>query len=260
MKKITYALFAFIFSHNIMNAQPAMQVSGVDCYGNPMDIFADLDAGKAVILHFFMPSCGMCPPPAQTIQDMANNIMESYPGMIKGYAFPFQNSTYCDYTISWVEDNGLPFYAPVDSGATQVAYYGGFGMPTVVLLGGADHRIMFSTLSFSNSDTVEMTDSILALFGESTTLIQNYTPFNDLTISPNPANQFVELKFNSKIESDLRIEITDLSGNIIVTLDEHLQPSEFSKKIATSYLPDGLYLMRVMTEGSETAKRFAVIH
>jgi hypothetical protein len=73
----------------------------------PVDLFADLDAGKAVILHFFMPSCGSCPPPAQKIQTMANNINAMHPAMVKGLCFPFQNSTTCAYAASWVSSNNL---------------------------------------------------------------------------------------------------------------------------------------------------------
>lgn len=129
------------------------------------DLMSDLDSGKAVILHFFMPNCGSCPPPAQKIQKMANNLLKTYPGMVRAYVMPFNNSTTCATTSSWVSTNGLSLYVPYDSGAMQVANYG-WGMPTVVLLGGKNHRIMFSTLSFSTSDTIMMRDSMIALFTE----------------------------------------------------------------------------------------------
>lgn len=72
-----------------------MQLSGVDCNANTHDLLADLDAGKAVILHFFMQNCGSCPPPAKKIQAMANNILAMHPGMITAYAMPFNNTTTC---------------------------------------------------------------------------------------------------------------------------------------------------------------------
>jgi hypothetical protein len=85
---------------------------------------------------------------------MANNINAMHPGLVKGYAFPFNNTTTCAYSSSWVSSNGLSsFYVPMDSGAVAVAHYGGFGMPTVVVLGGMDHRVMYVSQSFSNADT-----------------------------------------------------------------------------------------------------------
>ena len=168
MKKIFSILFlstTLIFSKSFAQTT-AMQLTGPDCNGNNHDLFADLDAGKAVILHFFMANCGSCPPPAKNIQAMANNILANHPSKITAYAMPFTNATTCAYTSNWCSSNGLSLYMPYDSGATQVAHYGGFGMPTVVLLGGAgSHRVMFSTLSFSTSDTTTMRDSILRLIG-----------------------------------------------------------------------------------------------
>ena len=72
MKKLFTFSIALASFFVTTNAQTAMQISGLDCYDNSMDMFADLDAGKAVILHFYMPDCGSCPPPATKIQTMAN--------------------------------------------------------------------------------------------------------------------------------------------------------------------------------------------
>jgi hypothetical protein len=42
-----------------------------------------------------MPNCASCPPPAQKIQTMANNILANHPGVITAYAMPFNNTTTC---------------------------------------------------------------------------------------------------------------------------------------------------------------------
>jgi hypothetical protein len=51
MKKSLLLIFALMFVLTISKAQPVMQISGNDCNGISHDLFADLDAGKAVILH-----------------------------------------------------------------------------------------------------------------------------------------------------------------------------------------------------------------
>ncbi len=71
MTKTIFLSIALMFVCTISKAQTVIQLKGVDCNGNSHDLMADLDAGKAVLLHFFMPSCGSCPPPAQKIQKMA---------------------------------------------------------------------------------------------------------------------------------------------------------------------------------------------
>ena len=238
----------------------AMQFSGQDCDGNAVDLFADLDAGKAVILHFYMPSCGSCPPPASKIQMMANNINEMHPGMVKGYAFPFQNSTTCDYSATWVSGNNLSdLYAPMDSGAAQVSHYGGFGMPTVVLLGGSDHRVMFSSLSFSSSDTTEMRDSIMNLI-EGTTGIANPGIVPAFQVFPNPADQNVSVNLNVKESSDVVIDILDVTGRQIALLMNEKQSGIVTKQFGTSSLSNGNYLIRMQLNGKASYQKLTVAH
>ena len=201
-----------LLTASISKAQnTAMQFSGVDCNGSSVDLFADLDAGKAVILHFYMPNCTSCPPPAQKIQAMANNINAMHPGMVKGYAFPFQNSTTCSYSSAWVSSNGLStLFTAMDSGAAHVAHYGGFGMPTVVVLGGSNHRVMFATLSFSTSDTTAMRDSILAMLGTTgvAELPNTVAAFN---VFPNPAKDLITINLVLKENANLMMEVTNLA-------------------------------------------------
>ncbi len=105
MKKLFTLFTAVAASLQFAHAQTAMDFEGNDCNGNYHHLFADLDAGKAVLIHYYMPNCGSCPPPAQKIQAMANKINASYPGAVTGYAFPFQNSTTCAYSATWVSSN-----------------------------------------------------------------------------------------------------------------------------------------------------------
>lgn len=261
MKKLLLLSIAIIMFFGATNAQTAMQISGVDCYDNPVDMFADLDAGKAIILHFYMPDCGSCPPPATKIQTMANTILETYPGMIKAYAFPFQNSTDCDYSISWVEDNHLELYAPMDSGALPVAYYGGFGMPTIVLLGGADHRVMFSTLSFNNSDTTEMADSILALFGETTGILDVPNVIANMTINPNPAVDGFEVVADMANAGMVDLELFDVTGNLVYSDKNRLSgENQFAAFVDTQNLTNGLYLVRLIAGETTRVKQVVIAH
>lgn len=261
MTKSFLLSIALMFVITISKAQTAMQFSGVDCNSNPVDLFADLDAGKAVILHFYMPSCGSCPPPAQKIQAMANKINAMYPGMVKGYAFPFQNSTTCTYSSSWVSSNSLStLYAPMDSGATQVAYYGGFGMPTVVLLGGTDHRVMFSTQSFSTSDTTIMRDSILNLLNGSTGIEGLTNTVSSFSMFPNPATDNVSINLDLKETSNLLISVTDITGKQVTIISEEKQNGNVTKQFSTALLPNGNYFIRVQVNGNTTTQKLTINH
>ncbi len=243
---------------NFSIAQKAMDFSRTDCNGKPVHLFADLDSGKVVVLFYYMPSCGSCPPPAQKIQTMANRINSKYPNKVKAYAFPFQNSTLCSYTNTWVSSNGLPLYTPMDSGASQVSYYGGFGMPTVVLVGGSDHRVLFSTLSFSTSDTGIMRDSIMALVDPSASLKNIALPTVNFSAYPNPGSDQVSVDVEISKPSHLIIEIMDITGKRIFSVESEVQPGSVSKQINTTGLENGSYLLKIHVDGISASQKLII--
>ncbi len=263
MTKSILTTIALMFVITISKAQTPMQFSGVNCNGASVDLFADLDAGKAVILHFFMPSCGSCPPPAQKIQTMANNINAMHPGMVKGYAFPFQNSTTCAYAASWVSSNNLgTLYQPMDSGAAHVANYGGFGMPTVVVLGGsgANRRVMFSTQSFSTSDTTAMRDSIMAMLNMTSGIADLPSAVNKFTVYPNPATDNISINLDLKETANLLIDVTDITGKQVAIISNEKQTGIVIKQFSTAALPSGNYFVRLQVNGKTATQKLTVNH
>jgi hypothetical protein len=259
MKKLIFTFIVLISGLTVSYAQTtAKQLTGADCNGVNHDLYADLDAGKAVVVFFFMNSCGSCPPPAKKIQTMAKNVMNQYPGMVKGYVMPYNNSTNCTATLGWVNNNGLDLYAPFDSGASQVAYYGGFGMPTVVLLGGQDHRILFSTQSFVNGDTTIMRDSILALLGASTG-IKNSELVSSFNIYPNPSSEYMQIDLTLHQEESIKIDIINTIGEVIAHVHEEKIPTTyFHKQVSISSLPNGVYFLKVSAAGRSQTHKFTV--
>ena len=236
----------------------AYDFQGEDCNGNPVHLFSDLDAGKAVVLFYYMPNCGTCPPPAQKIQAMATKINNVCPDLVKGYVYPFQNSTTCAYSASWVTDNGLSMYAPMDSGAYQVAYYGGFGMPTVVLLGGTNHDVLWSTQNFVNSDTTVMRDIILgmACLG----VEENATNLTSVKTYPNPAIDRLMIEYFLKSEAEVTLQLLDLSGKVVKkqTLIQG-KGGLNTFEISLEGIENGTYLFQFVTSENLITKEIVVL-
>ena len=259
MKKSIYLIVALMFAVAISKAQTAMQFSELDCNGNTADLYADLDAGKAVVLFFYMPNCGACPPPAQKIQTMANNINAEYPDLVKGYCFPFNNTTNCAASVSWATTSSVDhFYAPMDSGALMVAYYGGFGMPTAVLVGGLDHRTMFSTLSFSTSDTTIMRDSIMALYSQLNAVNTVPAGVEKFSVFPNPAKEFAAITIDLKESSDLLIDIADINGKQVAVIMNEKRNGKIEKQFNTAALANGNYLVRLQVNGKTATRKLNI--
>jgi Secretion system C-terminal sorting domain len=264
MKRIIYSLLTltFLIISSISKGQTAMQISGPDCNNVNHDLYAELDAGKAAILFFFMDNCNVCPPPAQNIQAMVNNILVNYPGMVTAYAIPYNNVTTCAQTASWVSTNNLNLYAPYDSGAVQVVHYGGFGMPTVVLLGGSNHRTLFKTKVYTDSDTTIMRDSILALFAAGPSSVNNFSAvIDDISIFPNPSSFSTSISLTLVKTSNLAIEVCDISGKVVQNLCQMQKANgHIVQELNTSGYPNGHYFIKINADGKTFHRKLIISH
>nr|MBP6315130.1 T9SS type A sorting domain-containing protein [Chitinophagaceae bacterium] len=263
MKRILLYIVAIFLTllSTLSKAQTAMQLSGLDCNNVNHDLFAELDAGKAVVVYFFMDNCNVCPPPATNIQKMVNNILVNYPGMVTAYALPYNNVPTCAQTAAWVTSNSLYLYAPYDSGAVQVAHYGGFGMPTVVLLGGSDHRTLFKTKAYLDSDTTIMRDSILALFAAGPSSLTNYLNANDISIFPNPSSNATGISVSLLKTTNLSMELCDINGKTIETICQIQNASGcIVQQLSTAAYTSGHYLIKINTNGKIYFRKLEISH
>ena len=263
-QKIVLVFCSFALSF-VSFGQPAtaMDFNTSDCNGNPVHLFSDLDAGNAVVLFYYMPSCGTCPPHATEIQTMANSINSLYPGKVKAYSFPYQDVTDCLYSASWVINNNLPLYTPMINGAASLAYYGAFAMPTIVLLGGNSHDVMMVLdQGFDVSDTIAMRDSILNLLNSSSSNInENKQVLSSLTIYPNPTSDLINVTFNLHIAANVLIEMTDVKGKRIFTsVEENVEKGIIKKEFNVSQIPNGIYFIKIEGEGITATEKVIVRH
>jgi hypothetical protein len=258
---LSITLFLGFVGHS--NAQTkALDFTKSDANGVKHHLFDDLDAGNAVILFFYMPNCGMCPPPAQKVQSMAKNINARYPGKVKIYVMPYNNNTKASDVKNWVNNYSLNMFTPLDSGATQVAHYGGFGMPSVALVAGKDHRIMFSDVGFSSRDTTDMRDSMKAFFNASQTGIEDLqSVITSLNIYPNPSSEILKISLQLKEGTLLSIDILDLNGRKIATvMNEKLSAGLINEQFNTKTLPNGNYFLRVNANGKTSSSKIQIIN
>lgn len=160
-----------------------------DCKGQMHHLFSELDSGYTVIIEFFMLSCSPCIDAGDALEPMFMNLKSTCSDKIKFYHFGYTNSYTCSQIVNWVTTNGYTS-VPFDSGAVQVAYYGGMGMPTIAVVAGNTHKVLISQMGFSPGDTAMVADSIRNFLGCATTGIQknNDERFSNIEIFPTPSN------------------------------------------------------------------------
>lgn len=253
-------ILMLVISGTTKSQTTAMNYNFIDCAGNSQSIFADLDAGKAVIIEFFMTSCSPCITAGQKLESMKADLMAEYPGMIKAYAFGYNNTYSCTTINNWVTNNSFTSI-PSDSGAAQVAYYGGMGMPTIVILGGGtSHSVLGSPYQgFVTSDTITMANDIRN-FLNSTGIKENPEVMNSLSLFPNPATFETNLTFNLSRSASVEINIVDITGRIVAkVMNGNVASGSFTKTINTSSLSEGIYYISVKTDGVVTQKTLNII-
>lgn len=262
MKKALQFLFVpFLFVSLNSNAQTtAMDFNLMDCNGNPQSLFTDLDAGNAVIIEFFMTSCGSCVVAGDALEVMKSDLLAEFPGMIKSYAFGYNNSYSCATVNGWVTTNGYTSI-PSDSGAAQVAYYGGFGMPTIVIVAGSSHAILGSPyIGFSISDTTTMANDIRDFFNTAGVDEPN-GQLTGLSVYPNPATNEFRLDFTLVQESDVLIQIVDMTGRVVSNFsNEKISAGSITRTINVADITSGNYLLQLSVNGTIEQHKLTITH
>jgi len=253
-----------VFNIDATKAQPttATDFTIIDCNGGgPHNLFSDLNAGKAVIIEYFMINCAACIDAGDALEVMKANLLAKYPGMIKAYAFAFNNSYTCTQVNNWVNTNGYNSI-PSDSGAYQVAYYGGMGMPTVVILGGGINHSVLGTpyVGFLPSDTASASAAI-SNFLNATGINEVNSDLNKVNVFPVPANNKLNIEIDLVENSNVKVELMDVTGRLISELvNENFTKGKTAQTVETHQFSEGTYILKITTNTKVETKKINIVH
>ena len=268
MKKTITLLLALILTSNAIKSQApttAKDFNMNDCNGQMHNLFSELNGDNVVILEFFMLNCSSCINAAKAIHPMFNKISNNYPTRLKYYAFGFQNtqpSYSCTNISNWVTTNKFTNVVPFDSGAAQVAYYGGMGMPTIAVVGGTAHQVLYSSVGFSTSDTATIGTAIRNFLKNTAVGIEEkQNSVSDFQLLPNPANDNIQLNFELKTSETMTLQIVNLLGEQVKEISlGHLSAGQYKQAVAIDELQTGIYFMQLKTGNTQISKKFTVVH
>ena len=253
MKKIIYLLFTLIIASPVIKAQTtAMDFTMDDCLnGDTYHFFDVLDSDNVVIMEFFM-TCSSCVTAAHEIEAMQNQLNNEFPGKVKFYQIAFTNSYTCATILSWYTTNGFNAI-PFDSGGTLVAYYGGFGMPTVAVAAGPNHQVLFTDVGWSTGDTTLIAAAVRNYYNTASVNEISTSQNNSLEVFPNPAEQFITVKIPVDKSSHLQLQLTDVSGKIVKDIfNDEISAGIFEMKVDISSLAIGTYMIKAAMNNRTT--------
>ena len=161
MKKILFTTTAIFFDLiSLTKAQTtAMDFTQTDCDGTDHQLYTELDAGNVIILEYMMLNCAPCVTGTQAMESLIKPYDLSHSGRVHLYSIAFLNSYSCEQIVQWKRD--FNFNHPAFSqGETQVAYYGGMGMPTLVVVGTNEHKVFYKSIGYTPEMDAQIRDAL----------------------------------------------------------------------------------------------------
>ncbi|HTL82340.1 MAG TPA: hypothetical protein VL651_11570, partial [Bacteroidia bacterium] len=211
-KKLLSVSLLFTCVLSALSAQTATEFVSTDCSGTNHDLFADLDAGKVVILTWVMP-CGGCIGPANQAFTTANNYSSSNPGRVEFWLADDYGNLDCASLTNWAFTNGITHVPIFSDSNIRMSDYGPYGMPKTVVLGGADHHVFY--VYDAGQDTAAFIAAIDSALLASTVVPVIPPAEIPVDIFPNPAASTSTVSCFLSSPGNVRMEIIDISGKIV---------------------------------------------
>lgn len=168
-------------------------------------------------------------------------------------------STGTGLTYSWNFGDGS---APV-SGLNVTHTYATHGSYNICLTVTSSTAIGTCTNVFCDTLTVDSTGAVRGSFtvttGNSLVSLDENESIKGLNLYPNPAQNFINLDFESINSSDLNVRIFDTKGAAVQSFNKYIYSGNNKIQINTSLLEEGLYIIQLQDGETFVTKRFQVV-
>ncbi|MFI5170905.1 MAG: T9SS type A sorting domain-containing protein [Chitinophagales bacterium] len=233
---ILISMIRFSFAQEI-----AMDFTKTDCALTEHNLFETLDTGAVVVMEIVMlGGCMPCITTAHLIEPVIAEYNTEYNNRILWFTFGYNDSYSCIDLASWKYDNGIACNAEFVEGSDLADYYGGMGMPTLVVAGRNTHTVYLNQFGFIPADTINFKQAIEYALGIADPVsIPKENP-RSLIIQPNPANDLIhfgDLQFKNG-----QANIYNLNAELVAQINIE------SNAIEISSLVSGNYFIRVIAD------------
>ena len=251
MKNFTLSVLLSFCATLALAQTYAQDFTKLDCKGVSHHLFAELDSGYCVLIEFaMMHVCLPCINAGKKIEDLKLSVNAQYPGDMKWYLMEFSGQKTCAQIEGWKKTNDV---SPVGfaGGNTEVDYYGGMGMPTLVLLGGSDHKVLWKKIGFVTSDTAVIHAKINEFFATSGT--HESTATVGFSLSPNPASDALTITLDDP-QTDI-VRVVAVFDAIGAKITSDTWASEISRTLDLTALSPGRYVVALLNKSGQTIGR-----
>jgi hypothetical protein len=183
IRNLLLVLSVLLAAQNLRAQTTGLDFTATDCDGTPHHLFAELDAGNVVVMDLVMMACSGCIVATQALSAQVVPTTND-PSRVRFYSIGYEDPITCDQILAWRADHGWDH--PVFAGmAEQAAYYGGMGMPTIIVL-GPDHAVYYLHLGFSAAEKPIILEAINTALEAQVGIAENGARPEVLVVSPDP--------------------------------------------------------------------------
>ncbi len=255
MNKILYTILALIFTVTISNAQTATDFTCADCSSVNHNLFSELNSGKVIVLCWVMP-CSNCINTALSTSNIVQTFHSSNPGRVFFYLCDDLANTPCATLNTWAVNNYIAYDAYFSNSVINMSDYTTSGMPKVVVLGGASHRVYYNADNVINATSLR--DSITSALA-ATGIEEAVNGLSDLTITPNPAINNSKITFSLEKAATIKTELFNIEGKMIKNIFEGKLPQgENSLPLNLATLRAGIYFAKLTIGDKNKVVRLVV--
>ena len=250
-------LFLSLFSFSTFYFQDtATDFTASDCDGIIHNLFSELDSGKVIVLTWVMP-CGPCATHAINAHSVALNFQTTNPNRVKFYLIDDFANTSCQSLLSWGDSYGLDSATLFSNPDIDMNDYGQIGMPKIVVVGGAQHKIYFN----ENSSTFGINEAIQQALNDLPNMVTSESGIFKVKLFPNPATHKLNFFYTNKDPLKTKIEIFNMLGERILKNYNVKDISTIgSYEIDVSSFHPGSYFLKYSTTNQSKIIKFNIVH
>lgn len=226
MKNTLLILAALIFLFSTGKAQTATNFISKDCQGRTHELFAELDAGKVIVICWVMP-CLPCVSPTLTTYKIVENYQAGNPGRVLFYLADDDGGTTCSELNAWANKYKIyetGFTARFSDEKINMLDYGSAGMPKIVVVASQSHKVFYNANDEVNANDLQNAINVAL----AVTSVNDYQDSEtEIKVFPNPASKALNINIKTNKASQFIINITDILGrNISTSFQAALQTGE----------------------------------
>lgn len=241
----------------VIYSQTATNFTCNDCSGTEHTLFTELDSGKVIVICWVMP-CGSCVTPALNAYNIVSSFQTTHPGKVYYYLADDFANTNCATLDNWATSNGIAesaFSFRFSDTVINMAHYGTFGMPKIVVLAGTSHSIFYNENDVLNQ--VAYTDAINQAIAA--TGINENQNINGNNILISCTSSVLNFKINSATAKFCEVNVFDAGGRLVKAFYKPDLKTGATFSMDISSLPQGVYIVKARTADATSVKRVPVL-